>query len=83
MRAASPMNDQSCGTGIPLTNTVPAESIEFQAERAEALATHHRLVIFLLLISVFVMIFNETIMGVALPALTRELGITPSLRGRV
>jgi len=35
-------------------------------------------VIFLLLISVFVMILNETIMGVALPTLTKDLGITPS-----
>ncbi|SIO84484.1 MDR family MFS transporter [Nocardiopsis sp. JB363] len=37
-----------------------------------------RLVIPLLLVSAFVVILNETIMGVALPALSRDLGITVS-----
>ena len=37
-----------------------------------------RLVIPLLLVSAFVVILNETIMGVALPALNRDLGISVS-----
>ncbi len=36
----------------------------------------NKLVIGLLLVSAFVVILNETIMGVALPSLTRDLGIT-------
>lgn len=43
-----------------------------------ALGARNRLVIFLLLISVFVMILNETIMGVALPTLMKDLNITAS-----
>lgn len=42
------------------------------------LGARNRLVITLLLISVFVMILNETIMGVALPTLMKELKITAS-----
>lgn len=42
------------------------------------LGVRNRLVICMLLISVFMMILNETIMGVALPTLTRELGIAPT-----
>ena len=45
-------------------------------EGAEQRAT--RLVIPLLLVSAFVVILNETIMGVALPALSRDLGISVS-----
>jgi len=40
--------------------------------------TADRLVIPLLLVSAFVVILNETIMGVALPALNRDLGISVS-----
>jgi DHA2 family lincomycin resistance protein-like MFS transporter len=39
-------------------------------------AARNKLVIGLLLVSAFVVILNETIMGVALPSLTRDLGIT-------
>jgi DHA2 family lincomycin resistance protein-like MFS transporter len=42
------------------------------------LSARNRLVITILLISVFVMILNETIMGVALPTLTKDLDITAS-----
>ena len=45
-------------------------------EGADASAT--RLVIPLLLVSAFVVILNETIMGVALPALNRDLGVSVS-----
>ena len=45
-------------------------------EGADTRAT--RLVIPLLLVSAFVVILNETIMGVALPALNRDLGISVS-----
>jgi DHA2 family lincomycin resistance protein-like MFS transporter len=64
-----------------MTSTVSTESTESTAlhgEPAAAIGARNRLVIFLLLISVFVMILNETIMGVALPTLTKDLGITPS-----
>ncbi len=42
----------------------------------DATDRRNRLVIALLLVSAFVVILNETIMGVALPALERSLGIT-------
>ena len=61
-----------------MTNTVSAEPDALRTDHAARLGARNRLVIFLLLISVFVMILNETIMGVALPTLTRDLGITPS-----
>lgn len=54
----------------------PALTDEQHAERT--LGSRNRLVITVLLISVFVMILNETIMGVALPSLTTDLSITPS-----
>ena len=60
-----------------MTSTVSAESIGVDGVHSAALGARNRLVIFLLLISVFVMILNETIMGVALPTLTKDLGITP------
>src|SRR5680860_696770 len=43
-----------------------------------ALGIRNRLVITLLLISTFIVILNETIMGVALPRLMNDLGITAS-----
>ena len=61
-----------------MTNTVSARIEELPHDHAARLGARNRLVIFLLLISVFVMILNETIMGVALPTLTKDLGITPS-----
>ncbi|TXN29705.1 MDR family MFS transporter [Lacisediminihabitans profunda] len=45
---------------------------------AQSLDARNRLVITLLLISTFVVILNETIMGVALPSLMRDLGIPAS-----
>lgn len=44
----------------------------------QSLDARNRLVITLLLISTFVVILNETIMGVALPSLMRDLGIPAS-----
>lgn len=61
-----------------MTSTVSAPIDELPHDHAARLGARNRLVIFLLLISVFVMILNETIMGVALPTLTTDLGITPS-----
>ncbi|MFM9918640.1 MDR family MFS transporter [Lacisediminihabitans sp. H27-G8] len=61
-----------------MTSTVSTESTALHGEPDAALGARNRVVIFLLLISVFVMILNETIMGVALPTLTKDLGITPS-----
>ena len=61
-----------------MTSTVSAPIEELPHDHAAQLGARNRLVILLLLISVFVMILNETIMGVALPTLTTDLGITPS-----
>lgn len=60
-----------------MTSTFSAESTGVDGDHSAALGARNHLVIFLLLISVFVMILNETIMGVALPTLTKDLGITP------
>jgi DHA2 family lincomycin resistance protein-like MFS transporter len=78
LRASDPTNDHSFATGIRVTRIVSAEATDLQAGHAATVGARSRLVIFLLLISVFVMILNETIMGVALPTLTTDLGITPS-----
>ena len=51
-------------------------SIPAIAPDAAALAARNRLVITVLLISAFVVILNETIMGVAIPHLVDDLGIT-------
>ena len=61
-----------------MTSAGSAPLDELPHDHAARLGARNRLVIFLLLISVFVMILNETIMGVALPTLTKDLGITPS-----
>ena len=61
-----------------MTSAGSAPLDESPHDHAARLGARNRLVIFLLLISVFVMILNETIMGVALPTLTKDLGITPS-----
>ena len=61
-----------------MTSDGSAPLDELPHDHAARLGARNRLVIFLLLISVFVMILNETIMGVALPTLTKDLGITPS-----
>jgi len=54
------------------TTGVPGDG----ADRTATLDRRNRLVIGILLISVFVMILNETIMGVALPQLMKDLDIT-------
>ena len=61
-----------------MTSDGSAPLDELPHDHAARLGARNRLVIFLLLISVFVMILNETIMGVALPTLTKDLGITLS-----
>jgi DHA2 family lincomycin resistance protein-like MFS transporter len=62
-----------------MTDTSTAQRSEPQtAEQHAALGARNRLVITILLISLFVMILNETIMGVALPQLTKDLSITPN-----
>ena len=61
-----------------MTSSVTTSTAPWAADHESHLGARNRLVIFLLLISVFVMILNETIMGVALPTLTTELGITAS-----
>jgi DHA2 family lincomycin resistance protein-like MFS transporter len=54
-------------------------SYETEKSHAEAaLGARNRLVIGILLVSVFVMILNETIMGVALPTLMKDLAIPAS-----
>ena len=50
-----------------------------QALHPKALQARNRLVIGLLLVSAFVVILNETIMGVALPRLMTDLGISARL----
>ncbi|MES2092426.1 MAG: MDR family MFS transporter [Actinomycetota bacterium] len=61
-----------------MTDTVSTAPSDLSIGESTGLGARNRLVILLLLISVFVMILNETIMGVALPTLTTDLGITPS-----
>ena len=61
-----------------MTNAGSGPLDELHCNHAARLGARNRLVILILLISVFVMILNETIMGVALPTLTKDLGITPS-----
>lgn len=58
---------------------MPATTATSTPLDAAALATRNRLVIGLLLGSAFVVILNETLMGVAIPTLIESLGITASL----
>lgn len=58
---------------------MPATTATTAPLDAAALATRNRLVIGLLLGSAFVVILNETLMGVAIPTLIESLGITASL----
>jgi len=60
------------------TNEATAASVAETIATDQALNTRNRLVITLLLISTFVVILNETIMGVALPRLMTDLNITAS-----
>lgn len=57
--------------------TVPAMD-EDSTREASSLSARNRLVIMLLLVSTFVVILNETIMGVAIPHLMRDLHISAS-----
>ena len=65
----------------PTLSESTSENVESPASEAtvagnSALNSRNKLVITLLLISAFVVILNETIMGVAIPRLERDLGIT-------
>ncbi|PDP89454.1 MFS transporter [Glycomyces fuscus] len=62
-------------TGQPTPSAAENASAPPQDEKS---ARAGRLIIPLLLVSAFVVILNETIMGVALPALNRDLGISVS-----
>jgi DHA2 family lincomycin resistance protein-like MFS transporter len=57
--------------------TVPITE-EDSVRAAAALSARNRLVIMLLLVSTFVVILNETIMGVAIPHLMKDLHISAS-----
>lgn len=64
-----------------MTETTPSAvptTEEVSARTAASLSARNRLVITLLLVSTFVVILNETIMGVAIPHLMRDLHITAS-----
>ncbi|MCU1525198.1 MAG: major facilitator transporter [Microbacteriaceae bacterium] len=61
-----------------MTETTVTSTASDTADHAASLGARNRLVITLLLVSAFVVILNETIMGVALPRLTKDLGIEPS-----
>ncbi|MCU1413486.1 MAG: transporter [Microbacteriaceae bacterium] len=58
--------------------TTATESTPIRTEAPKNLDARNRLVIVVLMISVFVMILNETILGVALPQLSSDLHIAPS-----
>ncbi|WP_017569157.1 MDR family MFS transporter [Nocardiopsis halotolerans] len=62
-------------TGQP---TPPKADVGSAPPHDESTERAGRLIIPLLLVSAFVVILNETIMGVALPALTKDLGISVS-----
>jgi DHA2 family lincomycin resistance protein-like MFS transporter len=61
-----------------MTETTVSSTADATAEETASLGARNRLVITLLLISAFVVILNETIMGVALPRLSKDLNIAPS-----
>ena len=61
-----------------MTETSVSLTASETPREAQSLDARNRLVITLLLISTFVVILNETIMGVALPSLMRDLGIPAS-----
>ena len=64
----------TAGDSATAANSTPTS--ERPDAAATALGARNRLVITLLLISAFVVILNETIMGVAIPRLQNDLGIT-------
>lgn len=74
---ASPASPETVADQTKAAGTAaPASAPTHEPHGEAAIGARNRLVIFILLISVFVMILNETIMGVALPTLTKDLGIT-------
>ncbi|TFB84263.1 DHA2 family efflux MFS transporter permease subunit [Cryobacterium algoricola] len=75
---ATASTDTNTGTlaGASAHNTASTDAATTAAEAA--LGVRNRLVITLLLISTFVVILNETIMGVALPRLMEDLNISAS-----
>jgi DHA2 family lincomycin resistance protein-like MFS transporter len=68
------------GITRPSTGEVTTGGVQSSTPQPDdaALASRNRLVIGLLLVSAFVVILNETIMGVAQPRLMEDLGITYS-----
>ncbi|TFC93593.1 MULTISPECIES: MDR family MFS transporter [Cryobacterium] len=77
------MTETATATNVPTTaDIIPgtdAAAHPVDASVADAaLSSRNRLVITLLLVSTFVVILNETIMGVALPRLMSDLSITAS-----
>ena len=56
----------------------PALSVAETAAQDQARARRNNVAIILLLISVFVVFLNETLIGVAIPNIMADLGITPS-----
>ncbi|WP_423919289.1 MDR family MFS transporter [Frigoribacterium sp. 2-23] len=71
-------SDTAQATADPTpTGSVPTDSVRTGDHTVDAATgARNKLVIGLLLVSAFVVILNETIMSVALPSLTRDLGIT-------
>ena len=63
----------------PAVPAAPVATDTVSAPDVEALAARNRLVIGLLIGSAFVVILNETLMGVAIPVLIESLSITASL----
>jgi DHA2 family lincomycin resistance protein-like MFS transporter len=77
------MTETATATNVPTvptttTGTDAAAHAAATSAAEKALGIRNRLVITLLLISTFVVILNETIMGVALPRLMSDLRITAS-----
>ena len=70
--------DTNPATAATSTGTAAAAHEAAASAAEKALGARNRLVITLLLISTFVVILNETIMGVALPRLMSDLRITAS-----
>lgn len=56
-----------------------SDSAEKEAEKSVVLPTAHKVVIGIMLASAFVVMLNETLVGVALPSIMAELGIDASV----
>lgn len=55
----------------------PAAAVPAAKPPAERLSPAHRVVLVLLLVSAFVVMLNETIVGVALPTIMKDVGVDP------